>query len=327
MNTCRPSRKARYRRHSVGGLIALLLLWGFVSFALRDAALLARTVQDALSLCIRQVIPVLFPIAAAGGLLTTLAPPPRFLCRPIGRLFRLSDASVGVLLIALVSGFPIGAMLASRLLESGRIGREEASRLAAYTNNASAAFLTGCVGADFFGSPRLGWILWIASTSSALLVGRWMARHAPRPAADRGSARPLPAPGELAQALKATGQGMLNLTAFVVFFAVFCAFWKQSLTALLPSGAIADYVSAITIATFEITGGLSAIARLSAPLSLRMALSGAAAGFGGLSVFLQCMAAGGALQMESAGKLLFTARLAIGILSGILSLLFALIWC
>ena len=325
MNTCRLSRKLRYRRHSVGGLIALLLLWGFVSFALRDAALLAKTVEDALSLCIRQVIPVLFPIAAAGGLLTTLAPPPRFLCRPIGRLFRLSDPSVGVLLIALVSGFPIGAMLASRLLEAGRIDREESSRLAAYTNNASAAFLTGCVGAGFFGSSRLGWILWIASTSAALMVGGWMGRRAPRPAADGGSTRPLPSPGELAQALKATGLGMLNLTAFVVFFAVFCAFLKQSLIALLPSGAIADSVSAITLAIFEITGGLSAIARLSAPLPLRMALAGAAAGFGGLSVFLQCMAAGGALQMESAEKRLFTARLAIGVLSGILALLLTLL--
>lgn len=313
----------RFRRSvgTLGGQTALLLLWGLICFALCDGALLAKQGRDALSLCIRQVIPVLFPIAAAGGLLTTLAPPPRFICRPLGRLFRLSDASVGVLLIALVSGFPIGAMLASRLLEAGRIGREEASRLASYTNNASAAFLTGCVGAGFFGSPRLGWILWIASTFAALIVGIWMARHAPLPVQTTEREYSLPSPGELAQALKATGLGMLNLTAFVVFFAVFCAFLNRALSAILPQNGITSLVQAIVCAFFEITGGLSAIACLSAPLPLRMALAGMAAGFGGLSVFLQCMAAGEAVQ----GRRLFTARLAIGILSGILALLLTLL--
>ena len=313
----------RFRR-SVGTLgeqTALLLLWGLICFALCDGALLAKQGRDALALCIRQVIPVLFPIAAAGGLLTTLAPPPRIICRPIGRLFRLSDASVGVLLIALVSGFPIGAMLSSRLLEAGRIGREEASRLAAYTNNASAAFLTGCVGAGFFGSPRLGWILWIASTAAALIVGIWMARHAPLPAQTKEREYPLPTSGELAKSLKATGLGMLNLTAFVVFFAVFCAFLNRALSVILPPNGITSLVQATVSAFFEITGGLSAIAGLSLPLSLRMALAGAAAGFGGLSVFMQCMAAGGAVQ----GRQLFFARLAIGVLSGILALLLTLL--
>lgn len=299
------------------GQVCLLLLWGLILFALRDAELLAKTVSDALSLCVRQVIPVLFPIAAAGGLLTCFAAPPAFLCRPIGRLFRLSDASVGVLVIALVSGFPIGAMLASRLLEAGRIGREEASRLAAYTNNASAAFLTGCVGAGFFGDRRIGWILWISSTTAALLTGILMARRAPHPAPATREASPLPTPKRLAESLKATGQGMLNLTVFVVFFAVFCAFLEKSLMALLPSGELSALVQAVTASFFEITGGLAAVADLSLALPLRMGISGAAAGFGGLSVFLQCMAAGKAVQ----GTRLFRARLLIGVLSGIFAML------
>ncbi|MBQ8288091.1 MAG: hypothetical protein IJX76_04885 [Clostridia bacterium] len=300
-----------------GGQICLLLLGGLVLFALRDADLLARTVSDALSLCVRQVIPVLFPIAAAGGLLTCFAAPPAFLCRPIGRLFRLSDASVGVLVIALVSGFPIGAMLASRLLEAGRIGREEASRLACYTNNASAAFLTGCVGARFFGDRRIGWMLWIASTAAALTVGILMARRTPHPAPNEAKDRTLPTPAALAQSLKATGQGMLNLTVFVVFFAVFRAFLDRALIALLPSGELSALVQAVTAAFFEITGGLAAVADLSLLLPLRMGLAGAAAGFGGISVFMQCMAAGSAVQ----GDRLLKARLVIGLLSGIFAVL------
>ncbi len=304
-----------------GGQSCLLLLWGLILFALRDSALLAETVTDALALCVGRVIPVLFPVAAAGGLLTCFAAPPRFLCRPIGRLFRLSDASVGVLVIALVSGFPIGAMLSSRLLETGRIGREEASRLACYTNNASAAFLTGCVGARFFGDRRIGWILWISTTAAALTVGFFMARRAPYPTPDVAGERTLPTPTQLAQSLKATGQGMLNLTVFVVFFAVFCAFLERTLTAILPASKLSALLAAVVSAFFEITGGLGAIADLSLALPLRVGLAGAAAGFGGLSVFLQCMAAGRAVQ----GRRLWKARLGIGFLAGILALLLCFI--
>lgn len=314
---------ARLRRmaESLGGQTVLLLLWGLICFALCDGTLLAEKGREALLLCIRQIIPVLFPIAAAGGLLTLFAPPPRFLCRPIRGLFRLSDASVGVLLIALISGFPIGAMLSSRLLEAGRIEKEEASRLAAYTNNASAAFLVGCVGAGFFGSARLGWILWFASTVSALLVGVWMARHVSLTAQTEEREHPLPTPGELAKSLKATGLGMLNLTVFVMFFAVFCAFLNRALSTLLPETALTTLVKAIVAAFFEITGGLSAIARLSLDLPLRMMLAGMASGFGGLSVFMQCMATGKAVR----GRRLLITRLAIGILSGILALLLTLL--
>lgn len=315
----RPSRGLLGGIKGGSGTVCLLLLWGLILFALRDARLLAETVSDALSLCVRQVIPVLFPIAAAGGLLTCFAPPPRLICRPIGRLFRLSDASVGVLVIALVSGFPVGAMLASRLLEAGRIGREEASRLAAYTNNASAAFLTGCVGERFFSDRRLGWILWIASTAAALIVGIWMARSAPHPEPARERVCALPTPAELADSLKATGQGMLYLTVFVVFFAVFCAFFNESLAAFLPDGGWTTALTATLTAALEITGGLAAIADLTLSLPLRMGLAGAAAGFGGLSVFLQCMAAGRAAE---SGRLL-RARL----LMGLLSFFFAALLC
>lgn len=318
MNRMESSRnlQAKLFRRTVktGRLTAFLLLWGLVCFALRDPELLAVRIEESLALCVQQVIPVLFPVAAAGGLLTCFTAPPSFLCRPIGRLFRLSDASVGVLLISLVSGFPVGAMLASRLREARRIGQEEASRLACYTNNASAAFLTGCVGGRFFGDVKVGWILWLSSTAAALTVGVWMGRRAPHPAPDDGGARPLPTPAALAESLKATAIGMLNLTAFVVFFAVFCAFLDRSLTALLPAGDFSAYVQAGAAAFFEITGGLSEIAALSLVLPLRVGLAGAAVGFGGLSVFMQCMAAGKAVR----GERLLKARLLIGLLSGII---------
>lgn len=315
---------------SVGGQGLLLLIWGFMLFGLHSPTLCHAHAWDALVLCIRRVIPTVFPIAAAGGILTCMAPPPRFLCRLPGRLFCLTDESVSVLLISMVSGFPVGAMLASRLLEVGKIDAREAARLCCYTNNASAAFLVGSVGGGFFGSRSLGWILWLSSTLSALCLAVWMGqrerrRYGARERSERegrDAPKSLPTPGMLARSVANTGLGMLRLAAFVVFFAVFCTFLEECLEYLLPDRTLYRYLKTACYSFFEITGGLRSIAVLPLPLIVRMTIAGVATGFGGLSVFFQCMAAGDA---PSAGAL-FCARLWMGLFGGAFSLIFTLLW-
>lgn len=311
---------------SVGGQGLLILLWGFMCFGLRAPALFRAHAWDALVLCIRTVIPTVFPIAAAGGILTCMAPPPRMICALPGKLLALSHESVGVLFISLVSGFPVGAMLSSRLLEVGKIDREEAARLCCYTNNASAAFLVGTVGEGFFGSPKVGWILWLSSVSAALWVGISMGQRArkqgvcPRPS-HGGSAEFLPTPGALARSVANTGMGMLRLSSFVVFFAVFCTFGEECLEFLLPDRILFRYVKTACYCLFEITGGLRAVSSLALPMLLKMAFAGIATGFGGLSVFFQCMASGDAPDALS----LMGARVKMGILCGMFAMIFALL--
>ncbi len=313
--------------------LVLLLLWGFVLFCLRDAEATAKIAGEALRFCGRRLLPALFPMAAVGGLLTLFPMPLTFLVRPVGRLFRLSDGSVGVLFLSLLSGFPVGAMLAARLFAAGRIGREEADRLTCFTNNASAAFLVGCVGSGFFGDPLYGWILWGASVTAALTVG-WIMGRGALPSLSTGKAdAPALSPADIAASLKATATGMLYLAAFVTFFAVLTAFLQSALAVLLPAGRPAEALAALLSAFFELTGGLSAIAALPISLVARLGLAGAATGFGGLSVYFQCVAA--ALPMASAAtaspapplpagraaveRRLLLARLAIAPLSGLLA--------
>lgn len=324
------TNRSKMRLVAAGGQAVLLLLWGFLLFGLRNPDLLRQSASEALATAAGQVIPVLFPMAAVGGLLTCMTAPPKLLCRLPARRLLLSDVSVGVLLLSLFSGFPIGAMLASRLLESRKIREEEASRLACYTNNASAAFLVGCVGGSFFGDRRLGWILWGASTLSALICARFMAIRARKSgiwvrssSAEANKQPSFPSPSAIARSVAATAMGMLNLTAFVVFFGVFCAFLEQVLGRLLPDNSLAQSLQAGIAALFEITGGLRAISGLSLPLPLRMALAGTATGWGGLSVFFQCMAAGDAVE----GRRFLLARLGMALTGGTIALLLTLIVC
>ena len=145
-----------------------------------------------------------------------------------------------------------------------------------------------------------------------------MGAHAPAPLGQNGEAR-----GSTispADCIKSTALGMLYLTAFVSFFAVFGGFVRTVLAVWLPAGRWSDLFCAILSAFLEITGGVAQIASLSLPLIPRIGLAGLAVGWSGLSVILQCMAAGRAVY----GRRLLRARGWIALLCGAYGILLAL---
>ena len=102
------------------------------------AALLAASRQSAaavaqgLRLCAETVVPALFPFLVLSSLLVELgglaflAPP---LQRLLGRLFGCSAAGVGVFLLSLAGGYPMGPRLIAQLYATGQLSRQEAEHL------------------------------------------------------------------------------------------------------------------------------------------------------------------------------------------------------
>ncbi|NLT20859.1 MAG: sporulation integral membrane protein YlbJ [Syntrophomonadaceae bacterium] len=91
---------------------------------------------------------------------------------PIMRpIFRLPGCSSLVLVMGFTSGFPMGAVLCSRLYEQHLLTREEVQRLVSFTNNCSPLFVIGAVGMGMFGSATIGYLLAAAHYLSNLGVG------------------------------------------------------------------------------------------------------------------------------------------------------------
>ena len=196
-----------------------------------------------------------------------------------------NKAALLVLVLGLLSGYPVGAAAARRLYEEGGCNREQAGRLVALCNNSGPAFVVGVVGAALWGSAKTGWLLYLCHVAGALVSGMVMAVGAPLPGRRcRREVRELPTLGAaLIPAVRNSALTCLYIAAFIVFFGV--------VTALLPVGQ--GPVGVLASGLLEMTGGVTRARALALAPQQRLALQSFLIGTAGLSVLCQV---GGVLE-------------------------------
>lgn len=198
-----------------------LLLAGVLVLLLVSSAAAAEAVRRGLALCVRSVIPALFPYFVVSGLFTSLdfaGGIGRRLAPVTERLFGVGGAGASALFLGFLGGYPVGGRTVGQLFRSGALSQPEAERLLAFCNNAGPSFILGVVGLGCFGSLRAGVILYLLHILSALLVGVLLKKR-DRP---RVNFRlPLSPPEKFLPAflrsVQESADAMLHLCAFVVF--------------------------------------------------------------------------------------------------------------
>lgn len=289
----------------------------------------AASAARALSLCAKSVVPSLavFVIGAKilikTGFCEKLAKTPvRRLCPRLG----LSCAGLTAFIIGLVSGFPMGAVALSELVMRGSMTKEEAQCLMPFCNNAGPAFVIGTVGAAFFGSAKIGLLLFAAQTAAsvtALLLtakGRRNTISFIHPSVANEKPQKRMDAGRIVSSSVAEGAAaLLSVCGFVVFFSVL----SDSLITLLSAlnrepGAL---VGASLRGFFEISGGMAALGAVNGiSLPVMYGLSGTMLGFGGLSVWMQASDRAGAADISVKGYL--EGKLLCALLCGFFAVLF-----
>ena len=240
----------------------------------------ADAVREGIDLCLRAVIPSLFPFFAVSSLLVSLGAADgagRVLARPFRRLFRCGGAGCAALLLGLVGGYPVGARTAAALVRQGTLTREEGGRLLTFCNNAGPAFAVGVAGVTVFASARVGAYLYLIHIAAALATGLLLCRRgSPSPSA----AVPAPAVTGLAQrllsAVSDAAAAMGRVCAFVVFALVLLRLAETATgTWSAPAAGFVELTNGILRLTADRAGFISAAALL---------------GWGGLSVHCQTAA-------------------------------------
>lgn len=74
--------------------------------------------------------------------------------RPI---FNIPGEGAYAFLIGLISGYPVGAKIVTKLRQDGLCSKSEGERMLAFSNNSGPLFIVGTVGIGLFGSSR-DWI-------------------------------------------------------------------------------------------------------------------------------------------------------------------------
>ena len=253
--------------------------------------------RQGIALCLKTVIPSLFPFFVLSILLTSsLMGRSLPVLRPIGRLFGLPTGAESLLIPAFLGGYPVGAQSAAAAFRSGQISKQEADRLLCFCSNAGPAFLFGMAGAMF---PRgwMAWALWGIHIGGALFASFLI------PGKNTGSVTP--EKGQTlspSSALNTALRVMASVCGWVVLFRVILAFLGRWILWLLPAAA-----QVAVMGLLELSNGCCALPAVR-DIPVRFCICSGMLSFGGLCVTMQTRSVTEGLSMKLylLGKLLQT---------------------
>lgn len=258
-------------------ITAMLFIFPDISIASASAGI---------SLCRDVIIPSLFPFFVCSGLLiysgftkhlSKIAEP---FMKP---LFNVAGAGASALVLGTVSGYPLGAVTACQLYESGYLSKTETERLLAFCNNSGPLFILGVVGVSIYADAKIGVVLYVCHILATFLVGIlfrfWKkdSHTAPKYAINQNSEEfSLVFQKVLANSINS----ILTICGAVIFFSVISGVVKIH----LPAN---ELISSLISAILELTGGTKAISETHLPLTVKLVLSAFTVGFAGFCVHLQ----------------------------------------
>ena len=298
-----------------------------ITFIYSDIAI--EAMSAGLALCTNTVIPSLFPFMVLSELLVSSGASElagKYIARPLGYIFDLSDRAAAALLLGLVCGFPIGSKSAVSMYTAGQISRGELEHVLSFCNIPSSAFLISAVGVGLFGSRTFGVLLYISHVISALCVGllgkRYFSRkkkmneHLPIPAAPERVLKGFV--HSFTKAVSDSAGSMLMICAFLVFFSALSGIVRL----FAENARLSDLLCALIIGAFEMTGGVSSAASLS-PMISAIATSVITA-WSGLSVAFQLI--GLCKDTRISVKPYFVLKMISALISGALVAVFLHLW-
>ena len=243
--------------------------------------------QDGIELCIKVVIPSLFPFFMVSMLLCSnlqaIRPKP---LKWIGQLFRMPNGAESLLVAAILGGYPAGAQAVSQAYQDGYLTRKQANRMLSYCNNAGPAFLFGMVALQFE-DKSLVWLLWIIHILSAVAVANILGKYDENTLAFK-SAEPL----TVSAALKRSVTIMATVCGWIVIFRVILLFLDRWFFFLLPV-ELCVFLSGL----LELSNGFCQLLQVADP-TLRFVLAAGMLSFGGLCISMQTASIAGSLDIE-----------------------------
>lgn len=273
---------------AIGSALGMLLL-------ILDAKTALVGASEGIELCIRTVIPSLFPFFFLSGIINGyIAGRSGKLLRPLGKLCGIPANAEYLLLIGFTGGYPVGAQCIHNAYKSGVLTKQDAQRMLGFCNNAGPAFIFGMMSQVY---PTLGcvWVLWAINILCALITGILLPDKSNKHCNVMNTAS-LSSSVILQNAIKA----MASVCGWVILFRVFISILNRWIFWLLPK----EIRVALT-GLLELSNGCVELTAIE-NLSIRYAMGALMLSFGGLCVGLQTIAVCPELSCKSyfAGKIM-----------------------
>lgn len=270
---------------SMAGLVILIL----------DGRTALHGALDGIELCLKTVIPALFPFFVLSAVLIRCRMPSFFFEKAAARLLRLPQGAQSLLIPCILGGYPVGAKCVHQMYVEGSLDKRSAERLLAFCSNAGPAFLFGMIG-QVLSRPWMPWALWGIHLLGALAAAYRV------PAPDTVvNCKALPQNGGtdlMAGAVSSMG----IVCGWIVIFRVMIAFLNRWFLWLLPQTA-----RVAVIGLLELSNGCCELTQIP-DMAARFVLCSGLLAAGGLCVTAQTISVthGLSLRYYCFGKLIQT---------------------
>ena len=273
-------------------------------------------IKSGLKLWANSVIPSLFPFFVATELLmhTQIVFQIGILLNKFMKpIFNVRGEGAFAFIMGIISGYPIGAKIATNFRQNNICSKEECERLLSFTNNSGPLFIIGTVGILMYGNTAIGLLLFITHILACLTVGFlfrfWKINsrnHTQNSSSSFYNAKPKKEVsfsnlGEvLAESITTSISTILLIGGFVVIFSSIISILKSS--GILANVSIilspiftffnidTSFVSPLLSGFLEITNGINLISNISCKkISINIIFTAFLLGIGGISVLLQVL--------------------------------------
>ena len=290
-----------------------ILFFGFTFGLLIFSKSNLPAVKSGLSLWANSVVPSLFPFFVATELLmhtNVITLFGNLLNHFMKPLFNIRGEGAFAFIMGIISGYPVGAKIASNFRQNNICSKEECERLLSFTNNSGPLFIIGTVGILMYKNTTIGILLFITHLLACITVG-FIFRYWKK---DKNTFLLVSSPpsfyqskksasfsnlGEiLAESITSSISTILLIGGFVVIFSSIISIFKasgllNSLTILLRPlfqflNIDTSFIQGILTGFLEITNGINTISSIPCKkISLNIIFTAFLLGFGGISVLLQ----------------------------------------
>lgn len=252
-----------------------------------DSKTALQGAQNGIDLCMRTVIPSLFPFFLLSIVLTNafLGSPLTWL-RPLGKLCGIPEGAESILISAFLGGYPVGAQAIATAYRSGQLSKADAERMLAFCSNAGPAFLFGMV-SSMFPEKGMAWLLWGIHVISAILVAAGMPGKSENRVRMEENA-PVTLPSALHRAMII----MAAVCGWVILFRVVIAFLQRWLLWLLPMTA-----QVAVTGLLELSNGCCELWKIP-DVHVRLLVCSGILSFGGLCVTMQTVSVTTGLSLK-----------------------------
>ena len=262
------------RRQVLQGIVASCAMLVLIL----DGQTALQGASQGIELCLKAVIPSLFPFFVLSTLITnSLYGSSLYFLRPITKLCQIPSGAECLLVPAFLGGYPAGAQSIYTACQSENLSRQNAIRMLAFCSNAGPAFLFGMV-SPIFPSQWYVWVLWLIHILSAILTALTI------PASGNKSVS-ISSPGEISvsQALSGALRTTALVSGWVILFRIFIAILNRWLLWIFPME-----VRVIFIGLIELANGCTELCSIN-NINLRFLICSGILSFGGGCVIMQTM--------------------------------------